>query len=150
MRCPTLQVRPLLHLDEQHHWLQELPLVPCLPCLQQVSLRGTTLFSILHLDENNTHYCIWMNSILMIYGVVAGATIFLTEIDEKSLFEATFVNSITNERLPASSSVLVNYFLHHFLELVFVTVLCTVSESHSRGLLKGQSPETRSARGSPG
>lgn len=62
----------------------------------------------------------------MIYGVVAGATIFLTEIDEKRLFEATFVNSITNERLPASSSVLVNYFLHHFLELVFVTVLCTV------------------------
>ena len=68
------------------------------------------------------------NSVLMIYGVVAGATIFMTEITEKQLFEATFVNAVTNERIPASNTIILNYFMHHFLEIVFVTILCAVSE----------------------
>lgn len=90
------------------------------------------------------HYCIWMNntvgyrnyrwflaylvcnSALMLYGIAAGASIFLTEITSKQLLEATFVNSRTGERIPAGATIIMNYFLFHFPELVFVTILCCV------------------------
>lgn len=62
----------------------------------------------------------------MIYGVVAGASIFITEIEEKRLFEATFVNTVTGQRLPVSNTVLLNYFMNNFMEIVFVTILCAV------------------------
>jgi hypothetical protein len=35
------------------------------------------------------------NSAIMLYGIAAGVSILLTEIDEKQLLEATFVNSRT-------------------------------------------------------
>ena len=91
---------------------------------------GSSLFSLDHdvLSRTGRWFLAYLvlNSILMMYGVFAGFSIFMTEIEEKQLFEATFVNTITNERIPANATIILNYFMHGFLEIVFVTILCSV------------------------
>jgi palmitoyltransferase ZDHHC4 len=90
------------------------------------------------------HHCIWLNncvgqrnyrwflaylvlnSVLMIYGAIGAASIFATEIQDKRLFEATFINTVTQQRTQAGWVIIFQYLMGQFSELMMVTFMATV------------------------
>jgi len=66
------------------------------------------------------------NSVLMLYGAVAALSIFAAEIVDQRLFEATFVNNSTGQRIPASWGILFQYFMMKHNMLAMVTFIAAV------------------------
>lgn len=90
------------------------------------------------------HYCVWLNSavgernyrwfilylvchtIMLLYGAVACACIFASEITENQMLTRKFVNVRTGEEILPSYSVLFQYLMSQHPELMLIQILCAV------------------------
>lgn len=90
------------------------------------------------------HHCIWLNntvgernyrwfmayllsnSVLMLYGAFAALTIFLTEIQALDLFNATFVNNTTGQKMKAGYGIVFQYLLAKHNALMMVSFIATI------------------------
>jgi hypothetical protein len=90
------------------------------------------------------HHCIWLNncvgernyryflaylvcnSVLLVYGAVACASVFAEHVAANRLWDAYYINRDTNERVPAGWGVISQYLLFHHQEVAMVAVLCGV------------------------
>ncbi len=90
------------------------------------------------------HYCVWLNAavgertyrwfllylishtVVLLYGAVACASIFLSEIHEHRMLERTFVNTRTGEEIPASYGIIFQFLMSNNPELMMIQVLCAV------------------------
>lgn len=90
------------------------------------------------------HYCVWLNAavgertyrwfllylishtVVLLYGAVACASIFLSEIEEHRMLERTFVNTRTGEEIPASYGIIFQFLMSSNPELMMIQVLCAV------------------------
>ena len=90
------------------------------------------------------HHCIWLNncvaertyrwflsylflnSVLLMYGVAATLSVLASDVVEQKLFEAKFINRASGERVAATYAVVGQYLLYHRMPIVMVGLLCLV------------------------